>query len=226
MYGAANTATSRAKADPYEGKGKDKWSVTLTPAESQDQADECRLFDRHGREGRGHKAHRNEQRCRGDRHRYRQQDGNADRAATMRTVFGLKSINYSITANAAATSSRTKTAVQKTASATKTSVKISPSVHTVTVDGKVVKPQGYNINDNNYYKLRDVAWILNGTGSRFNVTWDGANNRILLSPNAPYVKVGGEMSDTIAAVKKLSPSTAAVAVGNKTVQLTGYNRKR
>ena len=31
------------------------------------------------------------------------------------------------------------------------------------------------------------------------------------------------MSDTIAAVKKLSPSTAAVAVGNKTVQLTGYN---
>lgn len=87
----------------------------------------------------------------------------------------------------------------------------------------MVKPQGYNINDNNYYKLRDVAWILNGTGSEFNVTWDGANNRILLSPNAPYVKVGGEMSDTIAAVKKLSPSTAAVAVGNKTVQLTGYN---
>ena len=71
--------------------------------------------------------------------------------------------------------------------------------------------------------LRDVAWILNGTGSEFNVTWDGANNRILLSPNAPYVKVGGEMSDTVAAVKKLSPSTAAVAVGNKTVQLTGYN---
>ena len=31
------------------------------------------------------------------------------------------------------------------------------------------------------------------------------------------------MSDTVAAVKKLSPSTAAVAVGNKTVQLTGYN---
>ena len=28
---------------------------------------------------------------------------------------------------------------------------------------------------------------------------------------------------TVAAVKKLSPSTAAVAVGNKTVQLTGYN---
>ena len=87
----------------------------------------------------------------------------------------------------------------------------------------MVKPQGYNINDNNYYKLRDVAWILNGTGSEFNVTWDGANNRILLSPNAPYVKVGGEMSDTVAAVKKLSPLTAAVAVGNKTVQLTGYN---
>ena len=143
--------------------------------------------------------------------------------SSVRTVFGLKSINYSITANTAATSSQTKTAVQKTASATKTSVKISPSVHTVTVDGKVVKPQGYNINDNNYYKLRDVAWILNGTGSEFNVTWDGANNRILLSPNAPYVKVGGEMSDTVAAVKKLSPSTAAVAVGNKTVQLTGYN---
>ena len=212
----------KGKADPYEEKGKDKWSVTLTPAEVK-----TKLTNAGYSIGTVAKVEVTKRTATNNVAEVTVTD-TAGKTVTLtrssvRTVFGLKSINYSITANAAAMSSQTKTAVQKTASAAKTSVKISPSVHTVTVDGKVVKPQGYNINDNNYYKLRDVAWILNGTGSEFNVTWDGANNRILLSPNAPYVKVGGEMSDTVAAVKKLSPSTAAVAVGNKTVQLTGYN---
>ena len=212
----------KGKADPYEEKDKDKWSVTLTPAEVK-----TRLTNAGYSIGTVAKVEVTKRTATNNVAEVTVTDTDGKKVtltrSSVRTVFGLKSINYSITANAAATSSQTKTAVQKTASATKTSVKISPSVHTVTVDGKVVKPQGYNINDNNYYKLRDVAWILNGTGSEFNVTWDGANNRILLSPNAPYVKVGGEMSDTVAAVKKLSPSTAAVAVGNKTVQLTGYN---
>ena len=212
----------KGKADPYEEKDKDKWSVTLTPAEVK-----TKLTNAGYSIGTVAKVEVTKRTATNNVAEVTVTDTNGKKVtltrSSVRTVFGLKSINYSITANAAATSSQTKTAVQKTASATKTSVKISPSVHTVTVDGKVVKPQGYNINDNNYYKLRDVAWILNGTGSEFNVTWDGANNRILLSPNAPYVKVGGEMSDTVAAVKKLSPSTAAVAVGNKTVQLTGYN---
>ena len=212
----------KGKADPYEEKDKDKWSVTLTPAEVK-----TRLTNAGYSIGTVAKVEVTKRTATNNVAEVTVTDTDGKKVtltrSSVRTVFGLKSINYSITANAAATSSQTKTAVQKTASATKTSVKISPSVHTVTVDGKVVKPQGYNINDNNYYKLRDVAWILNGTGSEFNVTWDGANNRILLSPIAPYVKVGGEMSDTVAAVKKLSPSTAAVAVGNKTVQLTGYN---
>ena len=212
----------KGKADPYEEKDKDKWSVTLTPAEVK-----TRLTNAGYSIGTVAKVEVTKRTATNNVAEVTVTDTDGKKVtltrSSVRTVFGLKSINYSITANTAATSSQTKTAVQKTASATKTSVKISPSVHTVTVDGKVVKPQGYNINDNNYYKLRDVAWILNGTGSEFNVTWDGANNRILLSPNAPYVKVGGEMSDTVAAVKKLSPSTAAVAVGNKTVQLTGYN---
>lgn len=212
----------KGKADPYEAKDKDKWSVTLTPAEVK-----TKLTNAGYSIGTVAKVEVTKRTATNNVAEVTVTDTAGKTVvltrSNVRTVFGLKSINYSITANAAVAGTQTKTAVQKTASATKTSVKISPSIHTVTVDGKVVKPQGYNINDNNYYKLRDVAWILNGTGSEFNVTWDGANNRILLSPNAPYVKVGGEMSDTVAAVKKLSPSTAAIAVGSKTVQLTGYN---
>lgn len=215
----------KGKADPYEAKDKDKWSVTLTPAEVK-----TKLTNAGYSIGTVAKVEVTKRTATNNVAEVTVTDTAGKTVvltrSNVRTVFGLKSINYSITTNAAAASTQTKTSVQstqKTAPATRASVKVSPSIHTVTVDGKVVKPQGYNINDNNYYKLRDVAWILNGTGSEFNVTWDGANNRILLSPNAPYVKVGGEMSDTVAAVKKLSPSTAAIAVGSKTVQLTGYN---
>ena len=59
MYGAANISYLKGKADPYEEKDKDKWSVTLTAAEVQDQKlTERGLFDRHGREGGGDQAHR------------------------------------------------------------------------------------------------------------------------------------------------------------------------
>ena len=47
-----------------------------------------------------------------------------------------------------------------------------PATMTVMLDGKQVKPVGYNINGNNYYKLRDIALILNGTTAQFGVTWD------------------------------------------------------
>ena len=90
-----------------------------------------------------------------------------------RTVFGLDSIRYTITPNASA---NTAAALPQS-----TSVKIQPSTHVVTVDGERVDPQGYNINGYNFYKLRDIAYILNGTDSQFNVTWDGANNRIVLT---------------------------------------------
>ena len=132
-----------------------------------------------------------------------------------RTVFGLDSIRYTITPNASA---NTAAALPQS-----TSVKIQPSTHVVTVDGERVDPQGYNINGYNFYKLRDIAYILNGTDSQFNVTWDGANNRIVLTDGAAYQEVGGEMTSSASAeIKNVSESDSTIVLDGKTLSLTGY----
>lgn len=132
-----------------------------------------------------------------------------------RTVFGLDSIRYTITPNASASTAATLPQ--------STSVKIQPSTHVVTVDGERVDPQGYNINGYNFYKLRDIAYILNGTDSQFNVTWDGANNRIVLTDDTAYQEVGGEMtSSASAAIKNVSESDSTIVLDGKTLSLTGY----
>ena len=132
-----------------------------------------------------------------------------------RTVFGLDSIRYTITPNASASTAATLPQ--------STSVKIQPSTHVVTVDGERVDPQGYNINGYNFYKLRDIAYILNGTDSQFNVTWDGVNNRIVLTDDAAYQEVGGEMASSASAeIKNVSESDSTIVLDGKTLSLTGY----
>ena len=132
-----------------------------------------------------------------------------------RTVFGLDSIRYTIAPNASASTAATLPQ--------STSVKIQPSTHVVTVDGERVDPQGYNINGYNFYKLRDIAYILNGTDSQFNVTWDGANNRIVLTDDAAYQEVGGEMTSSAStAIKYVSESDSTIVLDGKTLSLTGY----
>lgn len=132
-----------------------------------------------------------------------------------RTVFGLNSIRYTITPNAA------ENAVA--ALPQSTSLDITPSVHKVTVDGEEVAPQGYNINDNNYYKLRDIAYILSGTDSQFNVTWEAETDRILVTSGEAYQTVGGEMSSSVSTeIENCTPSDATVVIDGRTVSLTGY----
>ena len=82
----------------------------------------------------------------------------------------------------------------------------------------------YNINDNNYFKLRDIAYVLNGTGKQFAVGWDGAKNAISLTTAKPYVSVGGEMTSSTGSTVKIATSTTAkIFLNSKEVFLTAYN---
>ena len=54
-------------------------------------------------------------------------------------------------------------------------------------DGTQVHYTGYNINDNNYYKLRDIAEDFN-----FGVTWDGDTQSVLITTDEGYVPEGEE----------------------------------
>ncbi len=82
----------------------------------------------------------------------------------------------------------------------------------------------YNINDNNYFKLRDIAYVLNGTGKQFAVGWDGAKNAISLTTEKPYLSVGGEMTSSVGStVKTATTTTAKIFLNSKEVFLTAYN---
>ena len=67
------------------------------------------------------------------------------------------------------------------------------SPQSLTVDGKPVNCEKYNIDGSNYFKLRDLAMLLNGTGSQFGVGYDANENAVLITPGQPYEPVGGEL---------------------------------
>lgn len=95
-----------------------------------------------------------------------------------------------------------------------------PSTMQVTLNGTPVGLSGYEIEDNNYFKLRDVAYALRETNSRFSVDFDGKT--ISLASGTPYTAVGGEMTvsgtDTANAMRK----DDALFINQKSVTLTAY----
>ncbi len=71
---------------------------------------------------------------------------------------------------------------------------VQPTESKVYINGKETAFEAYNIGDNNYFKLRDIAMALNGTEKQYNVIWDDEIEAINLIKNTPYEKVGGELS--------------------------------
>ena len=99
----------------------------------------------------------------------------------------------------------------------------SPSAQSVTVNGKAVAFDVYNINGNNYFKLRDLAATLSGTGKQFEVGWDGAKNAISLTSGKAYTPVGGEMASKGSGDKQGIPTTSAIYKDGSPVSFTAYN---
>lgn len=63
------------------------------------------------------------------------------------------------------------------------------------MNGKEINFEAYTIKGNNYFKLRDVAYALNGTEKQFEVVWNAEKNAIELYSNKPYTPVGGELAE-------------------------------
>ena len=74
------------------------------------------------------------------------------------------------------------------------SVTANPTDSEIVVGEGAWKLDAYNINDNNYFKLRDIALMFTyeGVNHPFEVIWDGAKNAINLISDKEYTPVGGE----------------------------------
>lgn len=98
-----------------------------------------------------------------------------------------------------------------------------PSPHSIYVDGTKANVAAYEINGNNYFKLRDIAAIVNGSEKQFEVSWNNNAQRIDLTSGKPYTTVGGELGAIGSASKKAESSTAVVYKDNVKMGYTGYN---
>ena len=97
-----------------------------------------------------------------------------------------------------------------------------PTASTVLVDGKNVAFGAYNIFDNNYFKLRDLAYALNGSSKQFEVGWDSANNAISITSGKPYTATGGELAIKDGGAKEAAPTDSKVYLDGREVRFTAY----
>jgi hypothetical protein len=95
-----------------------------------------------------------------------------------------------------------------------------PTASAVVVNGKVTEFDAYNINGNNYFKLRDLAYALNGTSKQFGVSFDGS---IRLESGKPYVPDGGEMAKPSGAGSQAAPTSADIYLDGVLTDFTAFN---
>lgn len=99
-----------------------------------------------------------------------------------------------------------------------------PTSSKVLVDGTDTSFEAYNINGNNYFKLRDLAKVVNGSEKQFEVGWDSVANAIQLTSNKRYTTVGGELAlSGNTQNRSAAATTSKLYVDGKAINLTAYN---
>lgn len=101
-------------------------------------------------------------------------------------------------------------------------VMATPTASKVLVNGSSVSFDAYTVTGNNYFKLRDLAKVLSGTGKQFNVSWDSTNKVINLVSGSPYTVVGGEMAAGDRKTKQAVVNSSPIYKDGVQVSLTAY----
>lgn len=107
--------------------------------------------------------------------------------------------------------------------ATGNNLPAAPTASTVLVNGEKKAFDAYNIEGSNYFKLRDLAYVLNGTDKQFEVGWDAAANAISLTSGKAYTAAGGEMAaQESPAQAEAVRSSSKILLDGAEVALTAY----
>ena len=145
----------------------------------------------------------------------------SDNLATGNRVSSVE-ITYKITAkpsNGKATPTETKVTAPETKPVTAI-----PTKSKVYVDGLGKSFEAYTINGNNYFKLRDIAMVLNGTNKQFEVGFNKEKNAIFMTSKTPYTPVGGEMTlSGVTENRQGIPTASKLYIDGKEISLTAYS---
>lgn len=97
-----------------------------------------------------------------------------------------------------------------------------PTKSAVLVNGQAVAFDAYNINDNNYFKLRDLAFILSGSQVQFEVSWSQDLGAILMTSGKGYTPAGGEMGAGGSINQIATLNKSKLYLDGRAVDLTAY----
>lgn len=98
-----------------------------------------------------------------------------------------------------------------------------PTNNKLTINGKAVTPTAYKIDGANYFKLRDLAALLNETTGKFNVDYDGALKAVTVTSGKGYEKLGTDLQVPPAGNQTATVSKDATYInGQKVDGLTVY----
>lgn len=86
------------------------------------------------------------------------------------------------------------------------------------VDGKDIACEKYNIDGSNYFKLRDMAMLMNGTVSQFSVGYNEEKKAVEIATGEAYVSNGSEL------VLTGEDKSATAVVSNQTIWINGVKR--
>ena len=99
-----------------------------------------------------------------------------------------------------------------------------PSSSQVLVDGKSQNFLAYYINGYNYFKLRDIAAVLNGSEKQFEVGWDPETDSISLTTGKPYVLQDGDLETDSSGENQTGMATQSrIFVDGNEVAFVAYN---
>ncbi len=98
-----------------------------------------------------------------------------------------------------------------------------PNTSEVLVDGVSKRFEAYTIESNNYFKLRDIAMVLNGTKAQFEVVWNEDLKAIDIFTNRSYTRAGGELRiSSHISNREANKSISKIYCDGKEQQLTIY----
>ena len=97
------------------------------------------------------------------------------------------------------------------------------STQNLTVNGETVGCEKYNIDGSNYFKLRDLALLLSGTSSQFDVAFDAATRLVSITTGKAYEAVGGELETAEDKSATCVPSAWKVEVDGEATDIEVYN---
>ena len=97
-----------------------------------------------------------------------------------------------------------------------------PTASMVLVDGSNIEFDAYLINDNNYFKLRDLAYVLSSTEKKFSVGYDNSLNTISLTSGQTYEPVGGELETGATVTAEAYPTSSKIVKDGKVIELQAY----